>query len=212
MRILCKSEFCLPSVGGAKEILRQISERLVCRGHKVIVAATKLAKRNSDVINGVDIEEFAFPRNAVADYNGDTMANQAFRRKSSFDIAMICPAQQWTADISDNVLHDISAAKVFVPCGLSELRMEANRAYCKDLPEILDHRASLLFHSDSYQEIPQLASSIEYFANATVARDRMAAIGFEAFQQCFSWKHMIIEDEQAHEETSHRSIKRLRAA
>ena len=40
MKILHTVEYYAPSVGGAQEVVRQISERMVQRGHQVTVATT----------------------------------------------------------------------------------------------------------------------------------------------------------------------------
>jgi len=58
LRILLACEFYYPSVGGVQEVMRQLAERLVARGHSVTVATTFLAERRSREVNGVTLVEF----------------------------------------------------------------------------------------------------------------------------------------------------------
>ena len=53
LKILHTVELYSPSVGGMQEVVKQISERLVKKGHDVTVATTKLSNRKSKIINGV---------------------------------------------------------------------------------------------------------------------------------------------------------------
>ena len=86
MKILHTVEFYSPSVGGAQEVVRQISEQLVSRGHEVTVATTKLAVRRDAVINGVRIESFAISGNAVRGCTGEVDRYREFLRTGNFDI------------------------------------------------------------------------------------------------------------------------------
>ena len=65
MKILHTVEYYQPSVGGAQEVVRQISERLVQRGHEVKVATTVHPGRSAKIINGVRIAEFDIKGNSV---------------------------------------------------------------------------------------------------------------------------------------------------
>ena len=64
-------EFYYPSVGGVQEVVRQIAERLVKRGHEVTVATTWLRQRRSREINGVNIEAFRVSGNLVNGIKGE---------------------------------------------------------------------------------------------------------------------------------------------
>jgi L-malate glycosyltransferase len=52
-------------IGGAQEVVKQISERLVRRGHEVTVATSWQVDRASKEINGVQIVEFKVSGNAI---------------------------------------------------------------------------------------------------------------------------------------------------
>ena len=65
MKILHTVEFYEPFKGGAQEVVKQLSERMVAMGHDVTVATTKLKERKSKNINGVKIEEFDISGNEV---------------------------------------------------------------------------------------------------------------------------------------------------
>src|SRR6185369_6972995 len=72
MKILHTVEFYSPSVGGAQEVVRQVSEQLASRGHHVTVATTNMPARRSGMTNGVHIEAFDISGNAVRGFKGET--------------------------------------------------------------------------------------------------------------------------------------------
>uniref|UniRef100_UPI00404774C9 hypothetical protein n=1 Tax=Algoriphagus sp. TaxID=1872435 RepID=UPI00404774C9 len=53
MKILHTFGFYFPSVGGAQEVVKQLSGRLAEHGHEVTVATTKLKNRKTLNMNGV---------------------------------------------------------------------------------------------------------------------------------------------------------------
>ena len=70
MRILLTVEHYMPSVGGSQEVVKQIAERLVLRGHDVTVATTHLPERADTDINGVHIAPFPIAGNVVLGITG----------------------------------------------------------------------------------------------------------------------------------------------
>ena len=88
LKILHTVEFYSPSVGGAQEVVKQLSEHLVMLGHDVTVATTKLPERKSKVINGVKVKEFAISGNNVRGLNGELDKYKKFLKKSNFDVIM----------------------------------------------------------------------------------------------------------------------------
>ena len=152
MRILHAVEFYAPSVGGAQEVVRQISRRLVAAGHEVTVATTAIPRRRETIIDGVRIESFAVTGNAVRGMHGDVAAYQRFVADGPWDVIMVYAAQQWTCDALADVLPGLPAAKVFAPCGFSGLHSEAYRDYFAAMPGMLRQYDRLLFHSATYQD------------------------------------------------------------
>lgn len=154
MRILHTVEFYYPSIGGAQEVVRHLSERMVAAGHEVYVATTKLPYRKSLIHNGVNIVEFDISGNEVNGFKGKDVAKyKKFLETEKFDIVMNYAAQQWTADIFMQVMDKVDARKVFVPCGFSALYDEAYAAYFKKMPERLAAYDSIVFLSDDYRDI-----------------------------------------------------------
>src|SRR4051794_25983315 len=121
MKILHTVEFYAPSTGGAQEVVKQLSERMVAAGHDVTIATTKLADRTQKTMNGVKIAEFAIQGNQVLGITGETETYKQFLRDGDFDIMMNYAAQQWATDLAFEALGDIQAKKVIVPCGYSSL-------------------------------------------------------------------------------------------
>ena len=70
MRILLCCELYSPSVGGVQQVIQQLAERLVVRGHEVTIATTKLPTRLFSELNGVTIREFKISGNLVRGMEG----------------------------------------------------------------------------------------------------------------------------------------------
>ena len=153
MKILHSVEFYHPSPGGSQALVRHISEELVRRGHEVTVATTRLPERMERTLNGVPIEEFAVAGNTVQGLRGEVEAYRRFVLEGSFDLVMTYSAQQWTTDALLPVLDRIPSRTVLAPCGFSRLHDPAYRGYYQSLPSLLRQFDSLIFHSDSYQDI-----------------------------------------------------------
>ena len=121
MRILHTVEFYPPSIGGMQEVVRQLSERLVLRGHDVTVATTRIPERTASSQNGVKIREFEISGNLVNGLKGEVKRYEDFLLSSDFEIITNFAAQQWATDIMLPLLDRINAKKVFVPTGFSRL-------------------------------------------------------------------------------------------
>ena len=115
MHILFCCELYAPSVGGVQEVMRQLAERLVVRGHHVTVATSRLPGRELETLNGVNIKEFDVSGNLVSGMKGEIERYQEYVVAGGFDIVMIKAAQQWTFDALWPVLDEIKLPKVFIP-------------------------------------------------------------------------------------------------
>lgn len=153
MRILFGCQFYSPSVGGVQEVIRQLAERLVERGHEVTVATTSLLSRDFDQLNGVAIKGFDVKGNRVSGMTGEVEEYQDFVVNGSFDVVMIYAAQQWTFDALWPVLDKIAYSKVFVPCGFSGLYEPGYASYFQEMPEILRKFDNLIFNATKYRDI-----------------------------------------------------------
>lgn len=153
MRLLFCCEFYFPSVGGVQEVMRQIAERMVARGHEVTVATTRLADRHVSQLNGVNIVEFGITGNLANGIQGEVGRYQEFVASFPCDAVLVKAAQQWTFDALWPVLDRIKARKVFIPCGFSGLHEPAYRQYFADLPDILRCYDHLIFYAESYRDI-----------------------------------------------------------
>jgi len=153
MKLLFCCEFYHPSVGGVQEVMKQIAERLVARGHEVTVATTALPNRDFTALNGVQIEQFAMTGNLVRGMHGEISRYRQFVRAFECDAILIKAAQQWTFDALWPDLDGITARKVFIPCGFSGLYEARYQAYFKYLPEVLRQFDALIFYADDYRDI-----------------------------------------------------------
>ena len=153
MRILHACQFYPPSVGGAQEVVRQVSERLAARGHEVTVATTGLPQRTNRTLNGVHIREFDVRGNAAGGMRGAVAEYRRFATQDRFDVVMSYAAQQWTTDALLDIAEQIPAARVLVPCGFSGLYRRRFRRYFARLPEQLKQWDALVFHGNNYRDI-----------------------------------------------------------
>lgn len=153
MKILHTVEFYSPSVGGAQEVTKHISEQLAKRGHQVTVATTKLDGRRALTLNGVHIEEFNISGDAIHGYQGETKRYQQFLLENRFDLMMNYAAQQWATDLVFPLLNRISYRKVLSPCGFSGLFTPAYEKYFEKMPDVMRQYDHLIFHSETYRDI-----------------------------------------------------------
>jgi glycosyltransferase involved in cell wall biosynthesis len=179
MKFLFCCEFYHPSVGGVQEVIKQIAERMVQRGHQVTVATTALENRTFKELNGVKIEEFSISGNLVNGYAGEINRYREFVVNFSCDTVLIKAAQQWTFDTLWAEFSRLKCRKVFIPCGFSAFYDPRYQAYFKALPNILAQFDRLIFYSDNYRDInfarknnltnleliPNGASEIEFDTN-----------------------------------------------
>ena len=153
MKILHVVEFYYPSIGGAQEVVRHLSERMVRAGHDVTVATTKLPNRKSLVHNGVKIVEFGISGNKVNGIKGEKHKYTSFLMNGDFDIIMGKAAQQWTVDLLYDVVGRVKAKTVLIPCGYSALHDPAYQDYFAALPDILRKFDATIYLSDDYRDI-----------------------------------------------------------
>jgi glycosyltransferase involved in cell wall biosynthesis len=154
MRLLFCCEFYYPSIGGVQEVMRQIAEHMVQRGHNVTVATTRLAdRRNFTQYNGVNIKEFDIIGNAISGIEGEVDRYREFVLNFSCDAIMVKAAQQWTFDALWPVLDRLKMRKVFIPCGFSGLYDPVFDQYFRELPDILRKFDHLIFYAEKYRDI-----------------------------------------------------------
>ncbi len=153
MRILFCCQFYFPSVGGVQEVIRQLAERFVARGHQVTVATTKLPSRKFEQLNGVSIKSFDVRGNWASGMYGESENYQEYVCGGNFDVVMIYAAQQWTFDALWPVLDNIACPKVFAPCGFSGLYEPGYAKYFQAMPGVLKKFDHLIFNATKYRDI-----------------------------------------------------------
>lgn len=152
MRILHTVQFYHPVVGGSEEVVKQLSERLVKRGHQVTVATRKHPHRKEQSINGVDIVEFDILGNAVLGIQGETQRYQDYLPAGQFDIMMNYAAQIWSTDLVFPVIKKLASKNVIVPCGYSKLRDPQFQGYFNTMPDALRSYDRAVYLSENYQD------------------------------------------------------------
>lgn len=153
MKILHTVESYLPSRHGMQEVVTQLSEYMVKRGHDVTIATSFNENRISKVINGVKIQEFKIKGNFVTGMVGDTKSYEDFLLASDFDIITNFAAQQWATDLALPILPKLKAKKIFVPTGFSAINIPSYQDYFERLKKWMKHYDSNIFLSNDYQDI-----------------------------------------------------------
>jgi len=153
MKILFCCEFYAPSVGGVQEVIKQLAERMVARGHSVTVATTAIPSRGFKELRGVKIQEFEVSGNLAKGMRGDVDRYRRFVTAGAFDVVLIKAAQQWTFDALWPALDRIAGGKVFIPCGFSCLYEPDYADYFEMLPKVLKQFDHLIFYASEYRDI-----------------------------------------------------------
>ena len=196
MKILHTVEFYSPSVGGAQEVVRQLSERMAAMGHDVTVATTALQERKAKVIKGVKIAEFKVSGNEVVGIKGEAKKYQDFLLGSNFDVVMNYAAQQWTTDLTFPILDKIGAKKILVPCGFSGLYNPDYAEYFKKLPPILRKYDATVYLSSNYRDInfarKHKLKNIHLITNAADEVEFNDLADIRNFKARFGIKHYFI--------------------
>jgi glycosyltransferase involved in cell wall biosynthesis len=134
--------------------MRQIAERLAAQGYDVTVLTSSHAARADEaVINNVKVRSFAISGNLVKGLRGDVGTYQAAVIEGAYDALLIKAAQQWSFDALTSVLPQITARKLFIPCGFSALKDPKYRYYFSQMPSWLRQFDGLIFYADAYQDI-----------------------------------------------------------
>lgn len=153
MKILHTVESYLPSQHGMSEVVKQLSELLVKKGHEVVVAASVNSDRVSKVINGVIVEEFDIKGNMVFGMQGECEKYIQFLLNSDFDVITNFAAQQWATDLMLPILDKITAKKFFVPTGFSGLYRAEYRSYYENMKTWLLQYDRVVYLSDNYRDV-----------------------------------------------------------
>jgi glycosyltransferase involved in cell wall biosynthesis len=153
MRILFCCEQYAPSTGGVQKVMQEIAEHLVLRGHEVAVATSRHPERSFSQLNGVRIQEFEIAGNLVCGLRGQVQDYQSFVVGGGFDALLVKAAQQWSFDALWDVLPQITARKVHIPCGYSSLLDPAYAAYYRQMPNILRRFDHLIYYAGQYRDI-----------------------------------------------------------
>ncbi len=152
MKILHTVESYLPARHGMSEVVRQLSEGFVRRGHEVTVATSENGERDYTTLEGVKIRSFPISGNAIRGTTGPTDEYMRFVKEGGFDLITCFAAQQWATDLLLPHLSSISAKKVFVPTGFSALHDPNYTDYFTQMPDWLRSFDANVFLSDTYQD------------------------------------------------------------
>jgi L-malate glycosyltransferase len=153
MKILHTVESYLPARHGMSEVVRQISERLVRKGHQVTVATSNDQHRHVSQIEGVEVRSFDVHGKSAIGVWGDVSGYQNFLLDFDPDIIVNFAAQQWATDLTLPLLSRLKARKVFVPTGFSALADPLFRNYFSGMEEWMRTYDACVFLSDCYRDI-----------------------------------------------------------
>lgn len=161
LQILHTVEFYAPRVGGAELVVKNLSERLVQRGHTVTIATSFVPERNFPELNGVHIEQFRVAGSTAIGISGSEVPHyMRYIREFPCDVMMNYAAQQWATDLVLPLLPRLkNRVNILAPCGYSamsapgKLRLnEFVNYYQITIPKALSAIDSAVYHSELYQD------------------------------------------------------------
>lgn len=152
MKILHTVESYLPARHGMAEVVRQLSEGLVGRGHHVTVATSTNPARNTNHLNGVQVVSFELSGNTATQIQGNASDYVEFVKSGQFEIITCFAAQQWATDTLLPYLGALKARKVFVPTGFSALHSPAYQAYYAKMADWMHQFDANVFLSATNQD------------------------------------------------------------
>jgi glycosyltransferase involved in cell wall biosynthesis len=143
-----------PSVGGNEQIIQQLSERLVKRGHEVTVLTSLNPERNFEEMNGVSVKQFNIQGTKAIGIRGEIQEYQDFLLNSKFDVLLNYGCNVWTTDLTLDLLQKIDAVKILCPVGHTPLKSPLWRCiywkYYRDLPKYMKNYDKIVYTSDNY--------------------------------------------------------------
>lgn len=137
MKILHTVKYYSPICGGMYEVVRQLSEELIKKGHSVTVASLKIPRENESEFpkSLVPVVEFDIKGSYSTGLSGEIEKYQRFVLEGDFDIVTNFASQQPMTDSLLPIIPSITAKKVFVPTGFSGLYLKVWREYFTHMPD-----------------------------------------------------------------------------
>lgn len=102
-------------------MVASLAERLVRRGHEIVVATSADPRRREDHHNGVRIVGFGITGNASRGMRGDLRRYRRWLLDEPCDVMMNYAAQVWPTDAALDLLDQLPCARVLATCGFSGL-------------------------------------------------------------------------------------------
>lgn len=135
------------------EVVRQLSEGLVQRGHQVIVLTSLHPEREKTVLlNGVLVISFDLSGNLIKGIKGDADEYIQYILYEEYDVLTNFAAQQWATDLCFSILSQIKAKTFFVPTGFSALYNPNYKLYFENMADWMRQYNSNIFLSENYQD------------------------------------------------------------
>jgi glycosyltransferase involved in cell wall biosynthesis len=142
-----------PSLGGMPEVVRQLSERMVAKGHSVTVFTSENKERKTESMNGVVVKAFQISGNYVEGIKGNQEEYIETLRLGNYDIVVLFAAQQWATDSIIDKLNEIPGKKVFVPTGFSHFFNSAYQEYYNKMKGWMQSFDANVFLADDYTDV-----------------------------------------------------------
>jgi glycosyltransferase involved in cell wall biosynthesis len=185
MKIVHTVESYLPSRHGMAEVVRQLSERLVARGHEVTVATSRDKRRQSDEIQGVRVAGFSVSGKQALGIRGEADRYQTFIKTCGADVVVNFAAQQWATDLVLPIIDTLECKKVLVPTGFSALRDKRFKKYFQSLATVMAKYDACVYLSDTYRDAAWARS--QGLDNGVLIPNGAAAEEFDQIKQA-GWR------------------------
>lgn len=153
MKILHTTHSYSPSLDGVAEVLKNLSEGFVKRGHEVHVATSLSPNTDKDsIINNVHVHRFDVSGNSVQGLKGEVSKYQEFVCSNDWDIIVNHCTQTWATDSLLDLLGEKLCPKILVTHGLSAFSDKNYDLYYNKLSKSLDLYSKWCCISDVTEE------------------------------------------------------------
>lgn len=186
MKILFCSEYYYPYIGGVEIHTQKLAE-FFCKKNKVEIATSIIDysyknKYSNNINKKIKINRFNISGNLVKGYSGDISKYTRFLLNSNFDIIFFNAAQQWTFDLSLPILENITAKKIFFPCGFSRLNNFLYKPYYYILKNKINYIDQIICCSKFWKDYKFLKKNFKkkiYILNNGADRNNYKKIKFK---------------------------------
>ena len=145
MKILICGESFYPEINGVSVVLTNLAKEFLKKNIQVSVATKKIARRKKIKQKNFKLFEFDITGNLVRGIRGEKKKFVNFLKYNKYDYIFFYAAQQWSFDLSLDIIEKLDSKIIFAPCGFSRLNNVFYKNYFRKLSKKLKNLTYLFF-------------------------------------------------------------------